>query len=322
MNDMQNHIKLFAGNANRPLAEKIAARVGIPLSAASVTRYPDGEISVTYEETVRGRDVFIIQPTGMQPNEYLMELLIMTDAARRASARRITAVMPFFAYARQDRKDRSRVPISAKLVANLLVAAGVDRVLTIDLHSPQIQGFFDIPVDHLYAAPLLVRYLREKLPPDNRVVVAPDPGGLKMAYSYSQLLGAGLALAGKHRTSATEVEALELVGSVEGKDCILTDDITTTAGTLCAAAKMAKAHGAKSVRAAVSHCPITELGIRRLQESPIEELITTDSLPPQSWDRFPITVLSVADLLGDAIKRIYGDESVSKLFEIHQGRTQ
>ena len=320
---MENHIKIFSGNANRPLAEKIAARVGIPLSVASVTRYPDGEISVTYEETVRGRDVFIIQPTGLQPNEYLMELLIMIDAARRASARRITAVVPFFAYARQDRKDRSRVPISAKLVANLLVAAGVSRVLTIDLHSPQIQGFFDIPVDHLYAAPLLVRYLREKMPAGNRVVVAPDPGGLKMAYSYSQLLDAGLALAGKHRTSPTEVEALELVGDVAGKDCVLTDDITTTAGTLCAAAKMAMANGAKSVRAAVSHCPITALGIQRLQDSPIEELITTDTLLPQpGWNNFKITVLTVADLLGDAIKRIYGDESVSKLFEIHQGRTQ
>ncbi len=320
---MQNHIKIFAGNANRPLAEKIAARVGIPLSVASIGRFPDGEISVTYDETVRGRDVFIVQPTGLQPNEYLMELLIMTDAARRASAKRITAVVPFFAYARQDRKDRSRVPISAKLVANLLVAAGVNRVLTVDLHSPQIQGFFDIPVDHLYAAPLMVRYLREKLPEENRVVVAPDPGGLKMAYSYSQLLGAGLALAGKHRKSATEVEAIELVGDVEGKDCVLTDDMTTTAGTLCSAAQMAKDHGAKSVRAVVSHCPITPLGIQRLKESAIEELITTDTLLPQAgWSDFPVTILTVADLLGDAIKRIFGDESVSKLFEIHQGRTQ
>lgn len=319
---MQNHIKIFAGNANRPLAEKIAARVGVPLSEASIGRYPDGEISVTFEETVRGRDVFIIQPTGLQPNEYLMELLIMTDAARRASARRITAVIPFFAYARQDRKDRSRVPISAKLVANLLVAAGVGRVLTIDLHSPQIQGFFDIPVDHLYAAPLMVRYLREKLPADNLVVVAPDPGGLKMAYSYAQLLGAGLALAGKHRTSATEVEAFQLVGDVQDKDCILVDDMTTTAGTLAAAAQLIQDRGAKSVRAAVSHCPITQLGIERLQKSPLQELITTDSLQQQNWGAFPITILTVADLLGDAIKRIYGDESVSRLFEIHQGRTK
>lgn len=319
---METHIKIFSGNANRPLAESIAARVGIPLSQASVETFPDGEIAVTIEETVRGRDVFLVQPTGMRPNEYLMELLIMTDAARRASAKRITAVMPFFAYARQDRKDRSRVPISAKLVANLLVAAGVNRVLTMDLHSPQIQGFFDIPVDHLYAAPLFVRYLREKLSTDQLVVVAPDPGGLKMAYSFAQLIGAGLALAGKHRRSATEVEAMELVGSVEGKDCLLVDDMTTTAGTLCAAAGMAKANGARSVRAIVSHCPITELGIRRLQESPIEELITTDSLPVQHWNDFPITVLSVADLLGDAIKRIHGDESVSRLFEIHQGRNK
>ena len=319
---MENHIKIFAGNANRPLAEKIAARVGVPLSEASIGRYPDGEISVTFEETVRGRDVFIIQPTGLSPNEYLMELLIMTDAARRASAKRITAVIPFFAYARQDRKDRSRVPISAKLVANLMVAAGVGRVLTMDLHSPQIQGFFDIPVDHLYAAPLMVRYLSEKLPAQNRMVVAPDPGGLKMAYSYAQLLGAGLALAGKHRTSATEVESFKLVGEVEGKDCILVDDMTTTAGTLAAAAQMAKDQGAKTVRAAVSHCPITPLGIERLQKSPLRELITTDSLLQQNWGDFPITILTVADLLGDAIKRIYGDESVSRLFEIHQGRTK
>ncbi|HOU21066.1 MAG: ribose-phosphate pyrophosphokinase [Kiritimatiellae bacterium] len=319
---MKNHIKIFAGNANRPLAEKIAARVGMPLSVASIGRFPDGEISVTYEETVRGRDVFIIQPTGMTPNEYLMELLIMTDAARRASARRITAVMPFFAYARQDRKERSRVPISAKLVANLLVAAGVDRVLTMDLHSPQIQGFFDIPVDHLYAAPLLVRYLREKVPVENRMVVAPDPGGLKMAYSYMKLLDAGLALTGKHRTSATQVEAFQLVGDVKGKDCILVDDMTTTAGTLAAAAELTRKQGARSVRAAVTHCPITPLGIQRLKESAIEELITTDSIEPQDWGDYPITILTVADLLGDAIKRIYADESVSKLFEIHQGRTQ
>ena len=177
-------------------------------------------------------------------------------------------------------------------------------------------------MDHLYAAPLLVRHLRAKLPARNRMVVAPDPGGLKMAYSYSQLLDAGLALAGKHRTSATEVEAFRLVGEVEGKDCVLVDDMTTTAGTLCAAAKLVKAQGAKSVRAAVTHCPITPLGIQRLQDSGLEELVTTDSIQPQNWGEFPITILTVADLLGDAIKRIYGDESVSRLFEIHQGRTQ
>ena len=295
--------------------------MGVPLSAATLGRFPDGEIYVTFEETVRGRDVFLVQPTALQPNEYLMELFLMADAARRASAQRVTAVIPFFSYARQDRKERSRVPISAKLMANLLVAAGVNRVLTVDLHSPQIQGFFDIPVDHLYAAPLLVRYLREQAPSDRRVVVAPDPGSLKMAYSYAQLLGSGLALAGKHRTSATEVEALELVGNVDGKDCVLTDDMTTTAGTLCAAAKLAKEHGARSIRAAVSHCPITPLGIERLKDSPIEEIVTTDSIPAPDWGGYPATVLTVADMLGDAIKCIYGDEPISTLFEIHQGRT-
>ena len=318
---MSNHIKIFSGSANRALATKIAARVGVPLSAATLGRFPDGEIYVTFEETVRGRDVFLVQPTALQPNEYLMELFLMADAARRASAQRVTAVIPFFSYARQDRKERSRVPISAKLMANLLVAAGVNRVLTVDLHSPQIQGFFDLPVDHLYAAPLLVRYLREQAPSDRRVVVAPDPGSLKMAYSYAQLLGSGLALAGKHRTSATEVEALELVGNVDGKDCVLTDDMTTTAGTLCAAAKLAKEHGARSIRAAVSHCPITPLGIERLKDSPIEEIVTTDSIPAPDWGGYPATVLTVADMLGDAIKCIYGDEPISTLFEIHQGRT-
>ena len=318
---MSNHIKIFSGSANRALATKIAARVGVPLSAATLGRFPDGEIYVTFEETVRGRDVFLVQPTALQPNEYLMELFLMADAARRASAQRVTAVIPFFSYARQDRKERSRVPISAKLMANLLVAAGVNRVLTVDLHSPQIQGFFDIPVDHLYAAPLLVRYLREQAPSDRRVVVAPDPGSLKMAYSYAQLLGSGLALAGKHRTSATEVEALELVGNVDGKDCVLTDDMTTTAGTLCAAAKLAKEHGARSIQADVSHCPITPLGIERLKDSPIEEIVTTDSIPAPDWGGYPATVLTVADMLGDAIKCIYGDEPISTLFEIHQGRT-
>ena len=317
---METAIKIFSGNAHRDLAARIAARVGIPLSSASVTKFPDGEISVTIEETVRDRDVFLVQPTGLKPNEYLMELLILTDAARRASAKRITAVMPFFAYARQDRKDRSRVPISAKLVANLLVAAGVDRVLTMDLHSPQIQGFFDIPVDHLFAAPLFVRYIRESMDSANLTVLAPDAGGLKAAYTFSKLIGSGLALAGKHRCTAEEVEAMEIVGDVSGRDCLLVDDMTTTAGTLCAAAGMAKANGAKSIRAIVSHCPITELGIERLKASPIEELITTDSLPQQPWDGFPITVLSIAELLGDAIKRIHGDETVSRLFEIHQGR--
>ena len=318
---MEGRIKIFSGNANRPLAERVAERVGIPLSSCEVGKYPDGEISVRFTETVRGRDVFLIQPTGGDdPNEAWMELLIMADAAKRASAREVTAVLPYFGYARQDRKDRSRMPITAKLMANLLTAAGVDRVLTMDLHAPQIQGFFDIPVDHLYAAPVLVGHLNRELGKENRVVVAPDPGGLKNAYYYSRLLGAGLALAGKQRTSPTEVAALDLVGDVKGKDCILTDDMTSTAGTLCAAARLCAAAGAKSIRAAVSHCMLSDLGVRRLKESPIEELITTDSLRQEETagkaEGFQFTVLTVAGLLGDAIKRIYGNESVSKLFEI------
>ena len=320
---MDRRIKIFSGNAHRGLAERIADRVGVPLSTATVTRYPDGEISAMFDETVRGRDVFIVQPTGLDPNENLMELLVMADAAKRASAREVAAVIPYFAYARQDRKDRSRVPISAKLVANLLTAAGVGRVVAMDLHSPQIQGFFDIPVDHLYASPVIVGYLDGMLSAEDRVVVAPDPGGLKNAYAYSKRLGAGLALCGKQRTSDTEVEALELVGNVEGKDCILTDDMTSTAGTLCAAAGLLAKAGARSIRAAVSHCLLNELGERRLRESPIAELVCTDSLPQPERDLGPVkfTVLSVAELLGDAIQRIYGNESLSKLFEIHQGRT-
>lgn len=319
--EMESHFKIFSGNANRPLAEKIAERVGVPLSDARVGRYPDGEISVSFEETVRGRDVFIVQPTGLEPNEYLMELLIMADAARRASARVVTAVMPYFGYARQDRKDRSRVPVTAKLVANLLVAAGVSRVVTMDLHAPQIQGFFDIPIDHLYAAPVIVHYLNETRRAEkdsDRVVVAPDPGGLKNAYSYAQRLNAGLALCGKQRTSPTEVEAINLVGDVKGKDCILVDDMTSTAGTLCAAAGLAQSAGARSIRAVVSHALLTDAGVRRLAASPIDELVMTDSLRQperEAPEGVKLTVLSVGRLLGDAIKRIYGNESVSQLFE-------
>lgn len=320
---MDSHIKIFSGNANRPLAMKIADRVGVPLSDARVGRYPDGEISVSYEETVRGRDVFIVQPTGLSPNEFLMELLVMADAAKRASARVVNAVIPYFGYARQDRKDRSRVPVTAKLVANLLVASGISRVITMDLHAPQIQGFFDIPIDHLYAAPVIVHYLNQTRPEgqqdSDRVVVAPDPGGLKNAYSFAQRLGAGLALCGKQRTSPTEVEAINLVGDVKGKDCILVDDMTSTAGTLCGAAGLAKDRGARSVRAVVSHGLLSETGLQRLAESPIEELVMTDSLRHPDYavpEGIKLTVLSVGNLLGDAIKRIYGNESVSQLFEI------
>jgi ribose-phosphate pyrophosphokinase len=244
-----------------------------------------------------------------------MELLIMVDAARRASAARITAVIPFFGYARQDRKDQPRVPITAKLVANLLDAAGVDRVLTMDLHAQQVAGFFDIPVDHLFAAPVVIRHLRS-LKIENPVVVSPDVGGLKMASAYSQAMSAGLAIVAKRRKSATEIEALNVIGEVEDRAVILVDDLTETAGTLCAAAKMLKEHGAREIIACTSHAVLSDLAIERLKNSVISELITTNSVPVRSSDGFPITTLCIADLLGEGIKRIHDDESVSSLFRI------
>ena len=308
-------MRIFSGNANRPLAERLAGYLGQPLGEVSISRFPDGEVFVKIIDNIRGRDVFIVQPTCYPPNENLMELLIMIDAAKRASAARITAVIPFYGYARQDRKDQPRVPITAKLVANLLTAAGASRLLAMDLHAQQIQGFFDIPVDHLFAAPVIVKYLRSRNLP-KLVVVSPDPGGLKMAYAYSNMLEAGLALAGKQRKSATEVEAFNLVGDVEGCNAILVDDLSTTAGTLCSAAKLIKDHGAKDVYAAVTHAVLTDQGIDRLKQSAIKELVTTDSVPARDWRGFPVTVLSVAELLGEAIMRIHNNQSVSSLFRV------
>ena len=308
-------MRIFSGNANRPLAEKIAKYVDQPLGDLSITHFPDGEIFVKIKENVRGMDVFIIQPTCFPPNENLMELLIMIDAAKRASAARITAVIPFYGYARQDRKDQPRVPITAKLVANLLVAAGCSRLLAMDLHAQQIQGFFDIPVDHLFAAPVIVKHLRSKKL-KNPVVVSPDPGGLKMAYAYANMLGGGLAIVGKQRKTATEVEALNLVGDVEGRTCILVDDLATTAGTLCAASKLVMDRGAKEVYAAVTHAVLTEQGIERLKGSAIKGLVTTDTVPARDWRGFPVKVLSVADLLGEGILRIHSNQSVTSLFKV------
>lgn len=304
---------IFSGNANHELAEQIAEYVGQPLGQIDIQRFPDGEIFVKIMENIRGQDVFMIQPTCDSPNDNLMELLIMMDAARRASAARITAVLPYYGYARQDRKDQPRVPITAKLVANLLTAAGASRILTVDLHCQQIQGFFDIPVDHLYASPVFVDYISDMALKD-LVVVSPDPGGLKMAYAYSKLLGAGLSIVAKQRKSATEVEALNLVGDVEGCDCLLVDDLSTTAGTLTEAAKMLDASGANSVIAAVSHATMTDLGLERLQSSAIRELITTDTVPARDWKGANITVLSVAKLLAEAILRIHHNQSVTSLF--------
>ncbi len=308
-------MKIFSGSANPALAQKIAEYLGVPLGAAKITRFQEGEIWVKIEEHVRGDDVFVVQPTSPPPNENLMELLIMTDALRRASTARITAVMPFYGYARQDRKDQPRVPITAKLVANLLVAAGVNRVLTLDLHAQQIQGFFDIPLDHLYASPVIVKYLKEKKL-RNPVVVSPDTGGLKMAHAYAQMLDAGLAIVAKERKGPTEVEAFSLVGDVKGKTAILVDDLTTTAGTLCAAASFVKRNGATAVYAAVTHAVLAPIGIERLRKSEITEIVVTDSVPVPTGSGLPITVLSVAELFGEAIRRIHEDKSISDLFHI------
>ena len=314
---MEN-LKVFSGTANQALAEKIVACMGTTLGAIDIRHFPDGETFCKYTDNVRGADVFLVQPICGQPNEMLMELLIMIDAARRAAAGRITAVLPYYGYARQDRKDQPRVPITAKLVANLLVAAGANRILTMDLHAQQIQGFFDIPVDHLYAAPVMVKYLREmKLA--KPLVVSPDTGGVKTAYAYSQMLGTGLALVAKQRLGAAEVDAFSVVGDVDGCDVIMVDDMTTTCGTLCAAAKLLKSKGAKSVRAVVSHIPLTQVGIDRLRNNNglIEELITTDSIPLADKEAgLPVHVLSVAPLLAEAITRIHNNQSVSSLFRL------
>jgi ribose-phosphate pyrophosphokinase len=311
-------MKIFTGTANPLLAQSMADYLGIPLGKAQVSRFPDGETWVKILENVRGKDVFVVQSTCYPPNENLMELLIMIDAMRRASAARITAVLPFYGYARQDRKDQPRVPITAKLVANLLVAAGTNRLLTVDFHAQQLQGFFDIPVDHLYSSPVLVKYLAEKNLA-HPVVVSPDTGGLKMAHAYSEMLHAGLALVAKQRKGPTEVEALTMVGDVRGCNCVLVDDLATTAGTLTTAARILKQNGADNIYAAVTHAVLTDLGIERLKNSDIKELVVTDTVPLRETAQtsgFPIKVLSVAGLLGEAVLRIHDNQSVSSLFKV------
>ncbi len=307
-------LKIFSGNSNRPLAEEICRCIGMPLGEATVSSFPDGESFVKINENIRGQDVYIVQSTCTPTNHHLMELLIMIDAAKRASAQRITAVMPFYGYARQDRKDQPRVPITAKLVANLLVAAGANRILTMDLHSQQIQGFFDIPVDHLFASPVFFKYL-ENIPAENMVVVSPDVGGMKMAAAYAGILGAQLGMVWKKRTSATTVESVNVVGDVAGKDVLLIDDITETAGTLVNAARLMRESGALSVRAAVSHSLLNPMAYERLKLGHIDELITTNTIPVDTRD-LPIKVLSVGGILGEAITRISNNESVTSLFKI------
>jgi ribose-phosphate pyrophosphokinase len=313
-------VKIFSGTSNQPLAKAICEYNGMEPGKCAVSSFPDGETFVKIEENVRGEDVFVVQSTSPPTNHHLMEMFIMMDAVRRASASRITAVMPFYGYARQDRKDQPRVPITAKLVANLLVAAGAHRILTMDLHAQQIQGFFDIPVDHLYAAPVMYDYLK-KLQIKDLVVVSPDVGGLKMAHAYSQVLEGGLAIVAKRRKNATEIESMTVIGDIRGKNVLMVDDLTETAGTLSSAAELLKKKGAKRILACVSHAILNDLGIERLRKSSIDELITTDTVLRPAIDGLKIVTLSVAGLLGEAIKRIHSNSSVTSLFEFKGGRT-
>jgi ribose-phosphate pyrophosphokinase len=313
-------VKIFSGTANEPLAKAICKSNGVELGKCTIKPFPDGETFIKIEENVRGEEVFVVQPTSPPTNHHLMELFIMMDALRRASAARITAVLPFYGYARQDRKDQPRVPITAKLVANLLVASGANRILAVDLHAQQIQGFFDIPVDHLYAAPVMYEYLKKKNL-TNLVVVSPDAGGIKMAHAYSQVLDSELAIVAKRRKSATEVESLAVIGEIKGKNVLLVDDLTETAGTLTTAAALLKKKGAKKIIACVSHAILGPTGIERLRKSDIDELITTDTVQRPAIDGVKIVTLSVAGLLGEAIKRIHNNSSVNSLFEFKGGRT-
>ncbi len=313
-----NRLKVFSGRANVRLAEKIAAVLGDTLGKATLSNFPDGEISVRIEEDVRGRDVFLVQPTCPPVNENLMELLIMLDSFRRASASRITAVLPYYGYARQDRKDVGRVPITAKLVANILTTAGANRVLALDLHAAQIQGFFDIPVDHLYGGPVINEYIRNlNIPPRDLVVLSPDEGSIKRALMHQKKVGGSIAIVDKRRSSATETKQANLIGaSLENKVAIIFDDMITTAGSVVGAANVARHNGARDVYACATHAVLCGPAIERLRDAPIKQIVVTDSIPLPPNKQLPnIKVLSVAPLLADAIKRIHFDESVSKLFE-------
>jgi ribose-phosphate pyrophosphokinase len=307
-------LKIFTGSSNPDLAKEICNYLDVPLGDALVTAFPDSESFVRFNENIRGADVFLVQSTCSPANHNVMELLIMIDAAKRASASRVTAVLPFFGYARQDRKDQPRVPITSKLVANLLVAAGANRILTMDLHAQQIQGFFDIPVDHLYASPVFFEALKEEST-DNLTVFSPDVGGMKMANAYAEMLGCPLGFVAKRRTGATTVEAMNLVGEVEGRDILIIDDMTETAGTLVAAATLLKERGARTVRAIVSHGVLNEIGRERLRQGVLDELLTTNTVQLDTGD-LPIRTLSVAPLLGEAIYRTHTDSSISSLFKI------
>jgi ribose-phosphate pyrophosphokinase len=312
-------LKVFSGSAHPDLAREIAAVLGVPIGQARLKRFPDTEVSFQIDENIRGTDVFILQPTCASPtasvDQHLMELMIMIDAFRRSSAARITAVLPYYGYARQDRKDKPRVPISAKLVANVLSAAGTNRVLTMDLHKAQIQGFFDIPVDHLFAAPVIIEHLA-RLDSHKLTLVAPDAGGAERARAYAKRLDAELAVIDKRRTDDGTAEVMNVIGGVEGRTCIIQDDIVDTAGTITKAATALKANGAARVLACAVHGVLSGPAIRRIEDSPIDKMIVTNTIPQsKACEACPkIVVLSVARLLAQAIKSIHEETSVSSLF--------
>jgi ribose-phosphate pyrophosphokinase len=310
-------MKLVAGNSNRPLAEAISAYLNVPLAKAQVKRFADMEVFVEIQENVRGEDVFIIQSTSFPTNDHLMELLIITDALRRASARRITAVIPYFGYARQDRKPAARTPISAKLVANIIAHAGVDRVLTLDLHAGQIQGFFDIPTDNLFAAPILARDIKEHLDGGNRMVVSPDVGGVVRARALAKRIDASLAIVDKRRERPGESEVMNIIGDVEGRSCILVDDIIDSGGTLVNAADALLANGAREVYAYITHGVLSGGAVARIAGSKLKELVITDSIMPTEAVKVAhnIRVISIAPLMGEAIGRTATESSVSSLFD-------
>lgn len=312
---MLDKIKIFSGNSNRFLVEEMCEFIGVPIGQASVKTFSDGEIAVEIQENVRGKHVFIVQSTCSPVNDNLMELLIMIDAMKRASAGLITAVIPYYGYARQDRKAAPRTPITAKLTADLITAAGATRVLSMDLHAGQIQGFFNIPVDHIYAMPISLKYIKENMG-DDIVVVSPDAGGVERARAFAKRLGSSLAIIDKRRTGPNVAEVMHIIGDVEGRVVLIVDDMVDTAGTLTQAAKALAENGAKKICASCTHPVLSGPAIERINNSQIEEMVVTNSIPlsenGKKCDK--ITVLSVAPLLGEAIKRIHSDDSVSSLF--------
>ena len=323
MKDDSDHIKVFCGRASRALTEDICQYLDLPVAQGKTDLFPDGEVLVKIEEDVRGRDCFVIQSTYNPVNAHLMELLIYIDCLKRASASRITAVIPYFGYARQDRKDEGRTPITAKLVANLITAAGADRVLTMDLHAAQIQGFFDIPVDHLNASPVLLEHfaaMRDEIEP--LCLVSPDVGNVKVASQYADALRGEFAIIDKRRRSGAEVLSANIIGSVEGRTVVMVDDMISTAGTVCEAAKLVMEHGAREVLTACTHAVLVGMAMERLRESPIRQVVVTDTIPcglrcEPIQDK--LTQLSVAPLLGEAIHRIHHNQSVSSLFRKQAG---